>query len=126
MPDTVSTQKLSDGHLKAIFKFTNLSDGTGESLVKKIDAPALVPPSSSFSINKIHYTITGGMIVTLFWEATSNVRIIDLAGNGCFDFSHFSGLTNNAEAGRTGSVLLTTTGHAAARRYTLVIEIDKN
>lgn len=126
MPDTVSTQKIRDGFHKAIFKFTNLSDGTGENLVKKIDAPNLVPPSSSFSINKIHYAITADMTVTLFWEATTNVRIIDLAGNGSFDFSHFSGLTNNAGTGITGSVLLTTTGHAAGRSYTLVIEIDKS
>ena len=39
MADTVSSQTITDvSGSKTVIKFTNLSDGTGESLVKKVDA----------------------------------------------------------------------------------------
>ena len=41
MADTVHTIKITDGPKFATFKFTNESDGTGESNVTKIDASAL-------------------------------------------------------------------------------------
>ena len=41
MADAVATQTISDGAQFATFKFTNVSDGNGESAVKKIDVSAL-------------------------------------------------------------------------------------
>ena len=37
MADTVTSQTIQDGEKKAILKFTNISDGTGESAVTKVD-----------------------------------------------------------------------------------------
>ena len=45
MADAVSTQVLLDGERQYIAKFTNISDGTGESKVTKIDVSALAPNS---------------------------------------------------------------------------------
>lgn len=36
MADAVASQTIQDGPRKAIFKFTNVSDGTGESAVKRL------------------------------------------------------------------------------------------
>ena len=41
MADAVTSQTLVDGHQTAVFKFTNISDGTGESEVVKVDVSAL-------------------------------------------------------------------------------------
>ena len=41
MADAVTSQTLIDGQKTAIFKFTNISDGSGESAVKKVDVSAL-------------------------------------------------------------------------------------
>ena len=41
MADAVTSQTLVDGPKKAVLKFTNISDGTGESAVKKVDVSAL-------------------------------------------------------------------------------------
>ena len=41
MADAVATQTIQDGAKTAIFRFTNVSDGTGESAVTKIDVSAL-------------------------------------------------------------------------------------
>ena len=42
MADTVTTQTLTDtSGVKFVVKLTNISDGTGETLVKKVDASEL-------------------------------------------------------------------------------------
>ena len=41
MADAVTSQTLSDGGKTAVVKLTNISDGTGESSVAKVDVSAL-------------------------------------------------------------------------------------
>ena len=47
MVDTVTSQTIQDGDRVAIVKFTNVSDGTGENAVKKVDVSALANNSKS-------------------------------------------------------------------------------
>ena len=125
MADAVSSQTLIDGVKNTVMKFTNLSDGTGEAAVTKVDVSALSGAPSKVRIMKIHYNVTG-MVATLLWDATADVRIVDLAGDGCFDFTGFGGLYNNAGAGVTGDIQLTTTGHTLADNYTIILEMVKD
>jgi hypothetical protein len=46
MADAVTSQTIQDGEKTAIVKFTNVSDGTGESAVKKVDVSALANNSA--------------------------------------------------------------------------------
>ena len=41
MADAVTSQIIFDGTRTAVMKFTNISDGTGESAVLKVDVSAL-------------------------------------------------------------------------------------
>ena len=125
MADAVTSQTLVDGARNVVMKFTNLSDGTGESAVLKVDVSALNGSPSSVKIQKIHYTVVG-MVATLLWDATTDVRILDLSGDGTFDFTSFGGLINNAGTGVTGDILLTTTGHSSADTYSIVLEMAKS
>ena len=124
MADAVTSQIIVDGSRNTVVKLTNLSDGTGESAVLKVDVSALTGSPAAVKIEKIHYTVSG-MVATLLWDATTDVRIVDLAGDGCFDFTGFGGLPNNAGAGVTGDILLTTTGATAADSYTIILELSK-
>ena len=78
MADAVATQTIQDNGSTAIFRFTNTSDGTGESAVTKIDVSALAADPvtgaacTKVSIEKIQYT-TVGMGVKIFFDATSDV-----------------------------------------------------
>ena len=47
MADAVTTQTLADGDRIAIMKFTNISDGSGESAVTKVDVSSLAPESGN-------------------------------------------------------------------------------
>ena len=109
MADAVTVQTLYDGPGEYIVKLTNVSDGTGESAVTKITVASLSAPCSELAIKKITFS-TAGMGVDLLWGATANVLIWhippDFAEELCFDGS--SQLVNNAGAGKTGNLLLTT------------------
>ena len=125
MADAVTSQTLYDGRRRAVMKFTNLSDGTGESAVLKVDVSALQGAPTSVRIDKIHYS-TSGMVATLLWDADTDVRILDLQGEGTFDFCGFGGLVNNGGAGVTGDIKLTTTGHTSGDSYWIILEMKKS
>jgi hypothetical protein len=130
MVDTVSTQTLFDGERMAVMKFTNVSDGTGESAVLKVDVSALAPSASGkacdgVTIERIHVSVRG-MAVNILWDATTDVpAFIAADGVYTFDFCKLQ-LPNNAGAGVTGDILFTTIGAIANSTYTIVLEMVKS
>ncbi len=131
MADAVTSQTLVDNQTQAIILLTNISDGTGESLVTKVNvanlaANALGQACTGVSIQKIH-TACHGMEFRLFWGASSNVFFFGSAQNSqyTFDFSNFGGLRNNAGAGKTGNILLSTADQTLGDTYTVVLEMTK-
>ena len=132
MADAVTSQTLFDGDKHVVMKFTNISDGTGESAVKKVDVSALESDingntCTSVAIEKIWWQCIG-MKVRLFFDATSDAFIIELGENqsGYHDYSEFGGITNNAAAsGKTGDIDFTTIGHSSADTYTIILKMRK-
>jgi len=131
MADAVTTQTIIDGERNCVMKFTNVSDGTGESAVAKVDVSALASNSagtacSEVRVMRVSHAIVG-MSVQLFLDATSNVLLMELAesSNGHMDFKDFGGIPNNAGSGKTGDILLTTKGHSSGDTYSIVIEMIK-
>ena len=132
MADAVTSQTLMDGERLAIMKFTNISDGTGENKVLKVDVSALTPSASGktctkVTITKIH-AATHGLEVQIYWDATTDVFCWCLPQNSQYtmDFDKFGGLTNNAGAGVTGDVLFSTADASAGDFYTVVLEMVKS
>lgn len=131
MADAVTSQTILDGERLFIGKFTNISDGSGESGALKIDVSALTPNAAGLAcngvkINKI-WAQTQGMAVDILWDASTDLLCETIPENQFYlmDYSSFGGLPNNAGAGKTGDVLFTTVGAAAGDRYTIVIEAIK-
>ena len=132
MADAVASQTLIDGERMAIMKFTDISDGTGESKVLKVDVSALTPSASGLActgvtITKIHAS-THGMEVQIFWDATTDVLCWGIPQNSQYtwDFEKFGGLTNNAGTGVTGDVLFSTLDATNGDFYTIVLEMVKS
>ena len=131
MAAAVTSQTIQDGERNCIMKFTNVSDGTGESAVAKVDVSALASNSegkscSEVKVMRVSHAIVG-MSVQLFLDATSNVLLMELAesSNGHMDFKDFSGIPNNAGSGKTGDILFTTKGHSSGDTYSIVLEMHK-
>jgi hypothetical protein len=132
MADAVATQILFDGERKAIMKFTNISDGTGETKVTKVDVSTLTPSSFSkacdgVTITKIH-ALTHGLEVDMYWDATADVLIATIPQNTMYsmDLTQFGGLWNNAGAGKNGDVQFSTRDASTGDTYTIILEMVKS
>ena len=127
MADTVSTQTLTDTTgVKFAVKMTNYSDGTGETLVKKVDASAttFMTEDGNRKISKIFYSINTAnpkSAVELIWDGTDNATAVLLSGQGFWDLrADGNEIVNNATT-PTGDVLLSTKNFANGDNYTILV-----
>ena len=131
MADAVATQVLLDGERLYIAKFTNISDGTGETAVLKIDVSTLAPNAFNLACNGVKlnkiYSTTHGMEVRILWDATTDVFawMIPQNSNYLMDLSSFGGIPNNSGDGKTGDVMFTTLDASAGDMYCIVLECIK-
>lgn len=132
MADAVTTQTLLDGERLVIQKFTNLSDGGGETAVNKMvpssySANSFGIACSDLKLNRI-WSTTNGMAVRLLWDADADVLawVIPQETNYYMHFGeHLGGIPNNGGTGKTGALAFTTVGAAAGDSYSIIIECIK-
>ena len=132
MADAVASQIIVDGPSFVAIKQTNISDGTGESAVTKVDVSALEADSrtglscTDVNIERIWWQCIG-MKVRILFDADTDVMAIELGENqsGNHDYSIFGGLTNNAGTGKTGDVKFTTVGASSGDTYTVILYLRK-
>lgn len=128
MADAVSTHILHESKQRHIAKFSNVSDGTGEADVVKIDVSALTIPCAEVDILGLWFS-TDGMAVRIEWDATTDTVawLVPANQTGYLDFTKtFPGkLRNDSGSGKTGDVLFTTIGHTAGDTYTIILDCAK-
>ena len=128
MADTVTTQTIADTTgVKYVAKLTNLSDGTGETQVKKVDASELTFMSEDGNrvISRVWYSINTAnskSAVELIWDGETNATAMLLSGNGYFDLRTAGNEVPNNATTPTGDVLLSTKNFAVGDNYTIIIE----
>lgn len=128
MADTVTTQTIADtSGVKFVTKLTNISDGTGETLVKKVDASELtfMTEDGNRKISKIWYSVNTAnskSTVELIWDGNTNSTALLLSGNGYWDLrTSGNEIVNNATS-PTGDILLSTKNFASGDNYTIIVE----
>ena len=128
MADTVTTQTIADtSGVKFTVKLTNLSDGTGETLVKKVDASetTFMTEDGNRKISKVWYTVNtanGKSAVELLFDGTTNATALLLSGNGHIDLRPSGNEIPNNATTPTGDVLLSTKNFASGDNYTILLE----
>lgn len=99
-------QVLLDDRQRYVIKVDGTSTDAAALLV---DVSALLVPCNAVALESIIYDVLVGCAVELLWDATTDVSLFKMHGlsdDFCFD----PPLPNNAGAGKTGDVMLTTTG----------------
>lgn len=130
MANSITKQTIVDGSKWLIVKIHIEGDGSGEETnTVLIDASTYTPAFTNESLQVIHAMLSG-FTCDLLWDATANVPITNIA-----DYeAHFSetesqavgnGFPNNAGAGKTGDILITTSGLGAGDHGTMVLKIKK-
>jgi hypothetical protein len=128
MADTVTTQTIADtSGVKFVAKLTNFSDGTGETLVKKVDASELtfMSEDGNRTIARVYYSINvsdSKSGVELIWDGTTQSTALFLSGNGFMDFRTDGNSIPNSAGTPNGDVLLSTKSFASGDNYTIIIE----
>ena len=128
MADTVTTQTIADtSGVKFTIKMTNQSDGTGETLVKKVDASetTFMTEDGNRKISKVWYTINtanGKSAVELLFDGTTNATALLLSGNGHIDLRPSGNEIPNNAGTPTGDILLSTKNFADGDNYTIIVE----
>lgn len=121
MANTIATQVLEDGLRNSIIKVTITSDASGE-LNKQIiyDASAYQNDQQNNKLMRVTYHFPGFDGV-LYWDATTDVAMMALIRDHPDDmnYCYTGGLINNAGSGKTGDILLSTSGLAAAPAGTI-------
>ena len=138
MADVVTSQTLVDTTgTKTVMKFTNISDGSGETLVTKMDSSALtfMTEDATKKVAKIWWSINttnGKSGVEILWAgsgtSSANATIGFFSGTGYHDyFTAGNSIPNNAtltaSTSPAGDILLSTKGFVSGDNYTIILEL---
>ena len=138
MADVVTSQTIVDtSGTKTVMKFTNISDGSGETLVTKMDASELtfMTEDANRTLAKIYWAINttnGKSGVEISWAgsgtSSANATIGFFSGTGFHDyFVAGNSIPNNAtltaNTSPAGDILFSTKGFVAGDNYTIIIEV---
>ena len=138
MADVVTSQTIVDtAGTKTVMKFTNISDGSGETLVTKMDASELtfMTEDANRTLAKIYWAINttnGKSGVEISWAgsgtSSADATIGFFSGTGFHDyFIAGNSIPNNAtltaNTSPAGDVLISTKGFVAGDNYTIILEV---
>lgn len=129
MAVTATLQTLHDGPKNLVVKAHFVGDGTDASSVELLDISdysGYVAAGAFVKIEKIWFS-GATFDIELEWDASSNVDILTLSGEGGYelDFRDIGGLINNAGSGITGDIDFTTTGNANTEDATVILYMKK-
>ena len=128
MADAVTTQTIADtSGVKYVIKMTNISDGTGETLVKKVDASELtfMSEDGNRKIARLWYSVNTAnpkSAVEIVRDGATDSTAVILGGNGYLDLSTAGNEITNDATTPTGEVLLSTNNFAIGDNYTIIVE----
>lgn len=141
MADAVATNTIIDNTGYIVVHLTNISDGTGESAVVKVDKSTLTAEDgaepASLDIEQVRWAIQGFTSVRILWEHTTDDVALLLCNSGYDDFrgtppdagynvKTTGGLKDPRSTGGTGDIVLTTAGAVNGATYDITLWLRKN
>jgi len=125
MADAVTTNVLFSGINRYAARFTNISDGTGETNVVKIDISALPGSPTRTAIEEVSWDVQGFSAIKITWDHSTDDTADVFSGRGARSYKDVSYLFDPASSGGTGDVLFTTLGtNASGNTYDIVLVIQ--
>ena len=128
MANIVTKQTLNDGPRNAVIHAYLESDNSSgdEAGTVLVDVSSLSGSPSSVKVKSVHASLTG-FSAKLLWDATTNVEFLQLTeGETDYDWTSVGGLQNNAGAGVTGDILISTTDFAqSGDQGSITIHVQK-
>ena len=136
MSDAVTANVVRSDKYNYIVHLTNISDGSGEAAVAKVNKSDLTAQDgaepASVNIEYVRWDVQGFTEVRLLWDHTVDDVGMILSGSGYEDFTFrnqlvwvrsTSGLPDPRSSGGTGDIVLTTTGALAGDTYDITLAV---
>lgn len=122
----VTSQTIVDG--SRISVISTVIVGNGGDLTDQViyDASSFVDPTTDNKIMWIKHSMVG-FSGFLSWDATANIVFYPIPAEEAqhTSFVEFGGIINNAGAGKTGDILLTTSGLGSGDTGLIIFQINK-
>ena len=131
MANSAVSQILEDGARQTVVNFQGVIDTSDLASTVVVD-PAVqfidpINPTTQYRVDRIEFSIQDPIVVRLWWDASTPVKMVELAGRGFFWLGRiYGGLQNNAGAGKTGKITATTVGYTSgALSFTVILRCVK-
>ena len=135
MADAVKTILVEETLDRYIVHLSNISDGTGESAVIKVDKSTLLAKDgaepASLDIESCRWNVQGFASVRILWDHTTDDVAMAMSGSGYEEYANpkvlsvGSALDDPRSAGGAGDILLTTNGGASGSTYDIELVLKK-
>lgn len=127
MAGTLTRQTILDGTRELVVKAHFVSTGTDETGLVIVNASEYTPAFVNSRLLRADFMATGDFAARLSWDATTPVPLVTIAPNADHehDWRDFGGLPNNSDVGKTGDILLTTSGIASGDELTIILHLQK-
>ena len=134
MANSVNYQTIQDGPRNVVVKIEGILDTSDLASTVAVDPSTLAGMDNTglvkaldLIVDRIQFSVEDTLEVRLAWDATTPVRMVELQGRGTEKYERFGGLYNNSGAGRTGKILISTEGWAAAKilSFTIILTLKK-
>ena len=137
MADAVATRVIGETREVYIVHLTNVSDGTGEADVIKVDKSTLLASDgaepAALDIERVAWNCEG-MAVRVEFDHDVDDLVLALSGHGDIDFRgsdaqggtpSLCSLKDPRTTGGTGDLLVTTVGHTSGDTYNVTLWLRK-
>lgn len=125
MANIVLTQVLLDNSHQYVAKLTIVGDGSGEETLTLMNYV-----SGDMGTNNILDSIISclsGFSASVWWDATTDVMVCQLPSDSQVNLNFYGlGIRNNAGAGKTGDLKITTSGLGSGDSGYVVFKVNKN
>ena len=134
MANTLTTQIILDGPRNTVVKVVGVLDTSDLASTVIVDPATLAGidntgtlKAKKLKIVNVTHNVEDGLSVSMFWDATTPDRILDLVGRNELEFKRFAGLIDPTTVGSTGKITISTQGWAAAAvlSFSIVLELTK-
>ena len=134
MANSLTTQIILDGPRNTVVKVVGVLDTSDLTSTVIVDPATLTGMDNTgtlkakkLKIVNVTHNVEDGLSVSMFWDATTPDRILDLVGRNELEFKRFAGLIDPTTVGSTGKITISTQGWAAAAvlSFSIVLELTK-
>lgn len=126
MANSLVTQTLVDGDKNVVVLCLGTLDTSNLASTLVIDVSALAPAATDLLIEKLSWSVSSGLQLLLWWDATTDDLAFAAHDAADAEFCRFGGLKNPRSTGWTGDLNLTTLGYSAGTvTFSLLIEATK-